>query len=255
MPADGRTSPMMVFMRVDLPAPFAPTTATSSPSADLDRDPAERVDVPVVDMDGPPDPQHATALRGMAEIGLDDALDLLDLLRRPLGNLHAVVEHGHAVRDLHHEVHVVLDQEHGDAPVTDAPDQAVDHLDLLAVEPRRGLVEEKEPRADGEGAGDLEHALLPVRQGGGDRLRLLPEPDLAQQRHGGVAEDPLVLCSEAKRWTGRHRPEPGAAREVRAGEDVVQHAHLAEELEVLEGAAQPRRAPSRWGGQPFTISP
>ena len=41
----------------------------------------------------------------------------------PLGDLLAVVEHGHAVGHLHDDAHVVLDQEDGQAEVADEPPQ------------------------------------------------------------------------------------------------------------------------------------
>ena len=39
----------------------------------------------------------------------------LDFVRRALGDLAAEIEHRDALRDPHHEAHVVLDEEHGDA--------------------------------------------------------------------------------------------------------------------------------------------
>ncbi len=47
-----------------------------------------------------------------AQVRLDHARILLHLFRRALGDLLAVVEHGHALGDAHHHLHVVLDEEH-----------------------------------------------------------------------------------------------------------------------------------------------
>ena len=65
----------------------------------------------------------------------------------PLGDLAAEVEHVHVVGDAHDEVHVVLDEEHGQlAVVADLPDEAAELLDLLVVEPARRLVEQQQLR-------------------------------------------------------------------------------------------------------------
>ena len=41
-----------------------------------------------------------------------------------------MIQHRYAARNPHHEVHVMLDQEDGDAPKADARDQAIEFLDL-----------------------------------------------------------------------------------------------------------------------------
>src|SRR5215831_16977403 len=47
------------------------------------------------------------------EIGVDHILVALHLGRRAIGNLAAVVEHHHPVRQVHHHAHVVLDEGDG----------------------------------------------------------------------------------------------------------------------------------------------
>src|SRR5687768_9358339 len=46
---------------------------------------------------------------GGAEVGLDDLGIAAHLVGRAVADLLAVVEHDHAVRDVHHDTHVVLD--------------------------------------------------------------------------------------------------------------------------------------------------
>ena len=59
----------------------------------------------------------------------------------------AEVHHVHVVGDPHHEVHVVLDEEHGQLPVVaDLLDEAAELVHLLVVEPAGGLVEEQQLR-------------------------------------------------------------------------------------------------------------
>src|SRR5690606_404329 len=45
-----------------------------------------------------------------AEIGIDDSLVVLDLVRRAITDLAAVIEHHHAVGNIHDHTHIVLDQ-------------------------------------------------------------------------------------------------------------------------------------------------
>src|SRR5262245_39659906 len=54
---------------------------------------------------------------GFAEVGLDHARIGANLVGRALGDLLAHVEHGDAVGDVHDDAHVVLDQDHGNAPL------------------------------------------------------------------------------------------------------------------------------------------
>src|SRR6266404_9126637 len=62
---------------------------------------------------------------GVTEVRLDDGRVGADLLRRALGDLLAHVEHGHAVGDVHHHAHVVLDEDDGRAPLlVDVQDEA-----------------------------------------------------------------------------------------------------------------------------------
>ncbi len=69
----------------------------------------------------------------------------------------------HAVGDLHGEVGVLLDQQHGDAP----PGVEVgDDLEQLLGDQRReteaGLVAQQQLRTAHQGAGDRQHLLLPT---------------------------------------------------------------------------------------------
>src|SRR5262249_30480454 len=52
----------------------------------------------------------SVSIMGDPEVGVEDRRVLTDLLRSAVGDLAAVVEHGHPVRDVHDHAHVVLDQ-------------------------------------------------------------------------------------------------------------------------------------------------
>src|SRR3954462_819283 len=96
-------TPRMVVL---LPAPLAPIRLTISPSAtskDRSRTAAT----------SPYASSSLSTLRskGTAQVGLDHARVRLYFARRALEEAHAVVHNQHALGDVHHEVHVVLDHD------------------------------------------------------------------------------------------------------------------------------------------------
>src|SRR6185369_208157 len=103
-------SPIVVLSRVVLPTPLRPIRQTSSPARTSRSTPQSTCDWP-----------YATSRPLMDSIGpfalapqvhLEDARIVLDLLDRALAQHRPLVEHRHRARDLPHELHVVLDDEH-----------------------------------------------------------------------------------------------------------------------------------------------
>src|SRR5262247_2933532 len=126
----------------------------------------------------------------VAEIGLDDARVRAHLVRRALGDLLAHVEHGDAIGDVHDHAHVMLDQDHGDAPfLVDVEDEAGHVLLLLVVAAAHGLVEEQDLRVERQGAAELDALLQPV----GERAGRSPAQVLDTQEVDDVLDTPAVL--------------------------------------------------------------
>ncbi len=143
--------------------------------------------------------------------------------------------HAHDVgQDLHDELHVVLDDEDGEAEVrVNLLDQAVQVLHFLGIHARRGLVQEEQPGLQGEGPGDLQAPLVPVGKGGGGLVRPVGEPHPFEKRHAPVPDLP---------FHGAPAPEMGAGVEegvavvlLTGGHDVLQDGGAGEEAQVLEG--------------------
>ena len=100
-----------------------------------------------------------------AEIGADDALVLAHDVGRPVGDLAAVVEHHHAVGDVHHYPHIVLDQgDRGAEFVIHVQNEAAHVLLLFGVHPGHRLVEQQQRRLGGERPAQLDPFLQAVGQ-------------------------------------------------------------------------------------------
>ena len=139
------------------------------------------------------DPGVVFAVCG-AEVGVDHDRVPLDLGRRSLRDHLAEVQHEDPLRHRHNELHVVLDQQHGDGELgVDLADQA-GQLDLLGrVGPRGRLVQQQHLRVRPERPGDLEAPPVPVGQRAREVVGLPCEPDELQQLQG--PEIALVLLA------------------------------------------------------------
>ena len=115
------------------------------------------------------------------------------------------MEHRDAVADAHDDVHVVLDEEHGDAGVADPADE-VHELDALGrVHAGRGLVEEEQLRLRGERPGDFEPPLVPVGEVLGDRSLVL-ETDEVKERKGLLPRGEFLVPRPRHAKRDRTRP-------------------------------------------------
>lgn len=184
-------------------------------------------------------------MRPAPQISPDDGIVALHLGRGAVGDDAAEIERHHLVRDSHHQVHVVLDQQHGDAqPVADVADAAAELVDLLMVEAARRLVQQQQlglgdQRAPVPPASACRTAMLPP-------VRPRPRPGLAGRSAGGPA--PAGPPPRAAPPAGpAHGPGTPPHAAMAADADIVQHRHGAEEGQVLEGApdAECRNAVAR----------
>src|ERR1019366_10757265 len=95
-----------------------------------------------------------------AKIGFDDRLVAADLIRCPVGDLAAVVEHHDTVGDVHYHAHVMLDQCDGSAElVVHVQDKTAHVLLLLDVHARHRFIEQQQFRLGGQCAGEFDPLL------------------------------------------------------------------------------------------------
>ena len=108
----------------------------------------------------------ASSVAGLAEVGLDHPLVGADLGRRALGDLGAVLQHGDPLGDAHHHLHVVLDQQDGDAPLVADPvhERGERRADSCGFMPAVGSSSSSSFGSQRQRAGDLEPALIAVGQ-------------------------------------------------------------------------------------------
>src|SRR5262249_12646781 len=117
VPWVGWSSPEIVLSVVVLPAPLLPRIVTISPCPTSSPTPLSALISPY---ETSSDSTLSTRFcprsgAALAEVGLDHSRVALNLARRPLGDLLAVIEHSHTVRHFHDHAHVVLDENDGES--------------------------------------------------------------------------------------------------------------------------------------------
>src|SRR5688572_14172832 len=227
--------PVIAARRVDLPAPLGPSSATVSPFSTASETPCSTGAAPYE--------ACRSESRSIAKVGLHHGGLRAHFLRRAFGDARAEVEHHHAAGERQQEAHVVLDQQHRDAALRDAADDAGQAVELGRREPRRRLVEQDDARLAGKRARDLEQAALAERQRADVGVAQPGEADEFDQLFGAPALPLLFQFSSTNDQPCETTAKPG----VRPHHHVLQHRHAAERPVVLEGAhdAQARDAVRR----------
>src|SRR5216684_2645279 len=132
---------------------------------------ARKVGLPAMSAKGATSTLRSSSIMGDPEIGVDDGGVGAHGIGHALGNLAAVVQDHHAIGDIHHHAHVVLDQRDGGPELVVHVEHEAAHVFLLLdVHPGHGLVEKEELGLGGEGAGQLHPLLEPVGQPARRRL-------------------------------------------------------------------------------------
>src|SRR5204862_4212209 len=91
----------------------------------------------------------------LAEIGFDDAGIADDVIRFAGGDQPAVIEHGEMIDQLHHRLHRMLDDQHGNPVRPQLPDHRQNTIELIMCEPGQRLVEQHQPGVRDQGARQL----------------------------------------------------------------------------------------------------
>ena len=108
-----------------------------------------------------------------------------------------------AIGDVHHEAHVVLDEQHRHPGPGHPPDDPTEVGRLGVVEPGRRLVEEHRVRLERHRPGDVDESLMPRRERAHRQVGDAAEPDLIEAALGVVARDDVVAVTGGERQTRR----------------------------------------------------
>src|SRR5438874_130715 len=156
-----------------------------------------------------------------------------------------IVPHRHAGKDpatlwcvanaAHHDLHVVFDQEDGDALLSHLFDESHQVALLLRIGARGRLVEQDQAGIARQGSGDLEPPLVPVRQVARIVVSLLPDANELEELVGPLRY-PLLLPSRF-RCLENGVPKFRAHTRVLADPHVVERRHVGEQPDLLKGAA------------------
>jgi len=153
--------------------------------------------------------------------------------RKAHGDGDAEVEGQDPVGQVHHQAHVVLDQDDGDVQLfADVEDEPSHVPGLLDVHARDRLVQEEHLRFHGQGPSQLHPLLDPVRQQAHGKLPVC----LDLEEVDDLFDDPPLahLAASGPARVDQSRECPVAHVQVAAEHQVVEHCQVVEELDVLE---------------------
>src|SRR6266542_6276256 len=229
-PAIGRMKPLIVLSAVDLPLPFAPSRATTSPRRTARSTPRRTWICPY------PATRPSTASRGpsVSKVGLQHLAIPRHVFWCAVGDDLPVVEDDDPVRHRHDELDGVLDEDDGDPFLLHEP--ADNPEKLLAYRRRQsdgGLVEEEEGGARGQRADDLDHSLLPAGQRAGGLVGEVADAHELEEPSGSRRGRPLCRARDGP--PEQDAEESRGHLRVETRQHVLERGELAEEPAVLEG--------------------
>jgi hypothetical protein len=161
---------------------------------------------------------------------------VLHVSRRAFGELLAEIQRHHMVGDRHHQPHVMLDQQHGDAAVFANPaNEIAEHMDLFVVEAASRLIEQKDLRLGGQRPGQFDAFLRAERQAGHDDVGDGAEVEILQDFVDARIQRRLATAHPGQPQRVADDVAVGAA--MGADPHVVAHRQVGEQRHVLEGAA------------------
>src|SRR6185312_16538120 len=139
-PLFGLTAPMMAMSVLDLPAPFAPSSAVISPGR-TSSDTSCTACTPPYDTCRPSILSIGSDTVFSPQIGFDHGRVAHDLGRRPLGDHLPEIQHQHALGQAHHHLEHVLDDDQRHALGMDAAQYLRQSDGLGGIQTARHFVE------------------------------------------------------------------------------------------------------------------
>ena len=128
------------------------------------------------------------------------------------------------VGDAHHQIHIVLDQDHGHAHGRELAQQRTDRRGILRVQPCRRLIEREHARPDRERAGDFDQPFVDMRE----RIRRPIERTFVADKGEQAFSDLGIVAVLAAGEKMRRKPAA-----PQRDHDIVDHRHRFEQLACL----------------------
>ena len=129
------------------------------------------------------------------------------------------------IDQLHHRLHRVLDDQHGNPVRPQLPDDRQNIIEVVVCEPGERLVEQHQPGMRDQGACQLHQPQFPGGQAAGDSARLRAQPDPVERGQRHLARGRII----------------GGADES-TDDDVFEHRHARKGAHDLKGASDPAAA-------------
>ena len=131
-------------------------------------------------------------------------------------------------------LNVVLDQQHADALGAHLAQQPRQRLFLADAQAGGGLVQQQQYRIEAERTGDLDQPQLAERQRAGRLERDIGEADAIQLTLRSSEQQCFLGAIEIEDCA----QQPGAAAQMRAERDILDHAHIGDDFDMLKRAAE-----------------
>src|SRR3954469_19604361 len=168
------------------------------------------------------------------EVGLDHLGIALHLRGPAFSDLLAVVEHHHAIAHVHHQAHIVLDQQHRYATRANGRDELAQGNAFGGVHACRGLVQRKQLRVGRESPRDFQPPLVAIRQAAGGVVCPCPDAHVAEKLERARLD--CTLLGQRRARLAHGADDAGAGAHVAADHNVLQRRQVREQANVLEGS-------------------
>ena len=156
-------------------------------------------------------------------------------MRQPLGNRHTETDHLNPLANVHHQIHIMFDQQDRHAkPVADHADRLQQFRRFGRVHPRRRLIQQQHFHIRGKRPCDFQFALLPVGQLRGVQIRFILQMENRQQL--SRRRVPLALDFPVFRGVEQRPGKPVTVFAAHRNFHVVQHRHPGKETDILKCA-------------------
>ena len=171
-----------------------------------------------------------------AEVCLQNRRVLPNVSRRPRGDHAPEVKHHDPVADRRDEVHVMIDEHHGDR-AAERGDQLGQDIEILRIKTARRLVKQQQFGLGDQSPIERDALQESIRKRAGPTKADVVAPEARECRRGPPAQRALIAI---RRREGQEcAREPRAAEALGAHHDVLEHGQFRKQADALERPGDP----------------